>query len=149
MSVDRSFVELNRLATDRMRTLASGLTDEELLHPVGKHWTVAIVFAHLAFLDRRAQFVLDATGREGKVVNPDYDIFVNDLALPLFAAIPPRRAAEIAIETAMTLDWRLEAYPVDLLELVYAERRRYIFRADHRNEHLDEAEAALKSGVAS
>ncbi len=149
MNLDRSFVELNRLATDRMRALAARLTDEELRHPVGKHWTVAIVFAHLAFLDRRAQYVLEATEREGRVVNPDYDIFVNDLALPLFAAIPPRRAAEIAIETAMTLDRRLEAYPVDLLELVYTERRRYVFRADHRNEHLDEAGAALNSGAAS
>src|SRR5512135_2949211 len=98
MSVDRSFVKLNRAATDHMRSLAERLTDDELQHRVGEHWTVAIVFAHLAFLDRRAQYVLDATEREGRVVNPDYDIFVNDLVLPLFAAIPPRRAAEIAIE---------------------------------------------------
>jgi len=148
MAVDRSFIQLNRAATDRMRALAARLTDQEMQHPVGEHWTVAIVFAHLAFLDRRAQYVLDATEREGRVVNPDYDIFVNDLVLPLFAAIPPRRAAEIAIETAETIDRRLEAYPADLLELVHTERRRYVFRADHRNEHLDEAEAALKLGVA-
>ncbi len=50
MSVDRSFVELNRAATNRMRALAARLTDEEMQHPVGEHWTVAIVFAHLAFL---------------------------------------------------------------------------------------------------
>ena len=111
MPVDRSFVELNRLATERMRALAARLTDEEMQHGVGEHWTVAIVFAHLAFLDLRAQYVLDATERAGKVVNPDYDIFVNDLALPLFAAIPPRQAVKIAIETAQTLDRRLEAYP--------------------------------------
>ena len=148
MSMDRSFIKLNRAATDRMRSLAARLTDEEMQHSVGEHWTVAVVFAHLAFLDRRAQYVLDATEREGRVVNPDYDIFVNDLALPLFAAIPPRQAAKIAIETAETLDRRLEGYPVDLLELIHTERRRYVFRADHRNEHLDEAEAALKFGAA-
>lgn len=145
MTVDRSFVQLNRAATDRMRTLAARLTDEELLHPVGEHWTVAIVFAHLAFLDRRALYVLDATEREGRVVNPDYDIFVNDLSLPLWAAIPPRQAARLAIETAEALDKRLEAYPSDLLELIYAERKRYVFRTYHRTEHLDEAEAALKT----
>jgi len=144
MTPDRSFVELNRLATDRMRLLAARLTDEQMLHPVGEHWTVSIVFAHLAFLDRRAHYVLDATEREGKVVNPDFDIFVNDLATPLFAAIPPREAARIAIETAEALDRRLETYPAGLLQLVLAERRRYVFRADHRNEHLDEAEAALE-----
>ncbi len=146
MTVDRSFVELNRAATARMRALSERLTDEEMQHPVGQHWTVAIVFAHLAFLDRRARYVLDATEHEGRVINPDYDIFVNDLSLPLWAAIPPRTAAQLAIETAEALDRRLESYPADLLELVYNERRRYVFRADHRNQHLDEAEAALKSG---
>ncbi len=147
MTVDRSFVKLNRVATERMRALAARLTDQELQHKVGEHWTVAIVFAHLAFLDRRAHYVLDATEREGRVINPDYDIFVNDLSLPLWAAIPPRRATAIGIEEAESLDKRLETYPADLLELVNAERRRYIFRADHRNEHLDEADAALRSGA--
>jgi hypothetical protein len=147
--MDRSFVELNRAATDRMRALAARLTDDELRHPVGQHWTVAIVLAHLAFLDRRALWVLDATEREGKVVNPDYDIFVNDLSLPLWAAIPPREAARIAIETAEALDRRLETYPPHLLDLVQAEYKRYLFRAYHRTEHLDEAEAALQSKAPS
>ena len=148
MTLDRSFVDANRASTERMRLLAARLTDEELQHKVGEHWTVAVVFAHLAFLDRRAHYVLDATEVEGRVVNPDYDIFVNDLALPLFAAIPPREATRIAIEAAEALDRRLEDYPAGLLELVHTERRRYVLRADHRNEHLDEAEAALKSGAA-
>ena len=149
MPMDRSFVELNRAATDRMRALAARLTDEELQHPVGQHWTVAIVLAHLAFLDRRALWVLDATERAGKVVNPDYDIFVNDLSLPLWAAIPPRDAARIAIETAEALDRRLETYPSRLLDLVHAEYKRYVFRAYHRTEHLNEAEAALQSTTPS
>jgi hypothetical protein len=83
------------------------------------------------------------------VVNPDYDIFVNDLSLPLWAAIPPRIAADLGIETAEALDRRLEIYPADLLQLVYDKRRRYVFRADHRNEHLGEAEAALASRTAA
>lgn len=145
MTLDRSFVELNRKATQRMRLLAARLSDEQLRTPVGEHWTVAIVFAHLAFLDLRAQWVLDATEREGKVVNPDWDIFVNDLALPFWAAMPVRQAADFAIETAERLDKRLESYPPDLLELIHTERKRYVFRAFHRNEHLDEAEAALKA----
>ena len=87
MSVDRAFVELNRAARARMRALAERLTDDELRQPVGEHWTVAIVFAHLAFLDRRALWVLDATQREGKVVNPDWGIFVNDISLPFWAAL--------------------------------------------------------------
>ena len=145
MSVDRSFIELNRAATERMRVLATRLTDDELRHPVGQHWTVAIVFAHLAMLDRRALWVLDATERAGQVVNPDYNIFVNDVVLPLMAAIPPREAVRLALEAAEAVDKRLEAFPSDLVELIRTEYKRYLFRAYHRNEHLDEAEAALKT----
>jgi hypothetical protein len=83
--------------------------------------------------------------RNAPTLNPDYDIFVNDLSLPLWAAIPPRQAARLAIETAEALDRRLEAYPPDLLELIHAEYKRYVFRAYHRTEHLNEAEAALKN----
>ena len=37
MTPDRSYVELNRASTARMRALAAGLTDEALQHPVGEH----------------------------------------------------------------------------------------------------------------
>ncbi len=144
MTMDRSFVEQNRASTKRTRDLAARLSDEELQHPVGEHWTVAIVFAHLAFWDRRALYVLDMTERNGKLSTPELDIFVNDLSLPLWAAIPPRAAAQIAIEAAETLDKRLEAYSPALLEEIFSYNKRWVVRALHRGEHLDEAEAALK-----
>jgi hypothetical protein len=144
MTYDRSFIELNRASSQRIRALAARLSDYDLQHPVGEHWTVAIVMAHLAFWDRRVLYVLDKTEQEGKVFIPEIDIFVNDLSLPLWAAIPPRAAAQIAIETAEALDQRLEGFPPDLLEQVYAANRRWVVRALHRDEHLDEAEAALK-----
>jgi hypothetical protein len=89
-------------------------------------------------------YVLDKTEQDGKVFIPEIDIFVNDLSLPLWAAIPPRAAAQIAIETSEELDKRLQGFPPGLLEQVYAANRRYVVRALHRDEHLDEAEAALK-----
>ena len=144
MTLDRSFVELNRASTERIRALAARLSDEEMQHPVGEHWTVAIVFAHLAFWDRRVMYVLDVTERDGKLFVPEIDIFVNDLSLPLWAAIPPRAAAQIAIETAETLDKRLEEFPPALLEEIFAYNKRWIVGSLHRGEHLDEAEAALK-----
>src|SRR5512136_2636761 len=145
MTMDRSFVELNHASTQRIRDLAARLSDEELQHPVGEHWTVAIVFAHLAFWDRRVMYVLDISEREGKLFIPEIDIFVNDLSLPLWAAIPPRAAARIAIETAETLDKRLKEYPPALLEEIYTYNKRWVVRALHRGEHLDEAETALRS----
>ena len=93
MALDRLFIELNRASTERIRALADRLTDTQMQQPVGEHWTVAIALAHLAFWDRRVMYVLDTTKRDGTLFIPDIDIFVNDLSLPLWAAIPPREAA--------------------------------------------------------
>lgn len=145
MTLDRSFIERNRASTQRIRALAARLSDEEMQHAVGEHWSVAIALAHLAFWDRRVMYVLDMTERDGKVFIPEIDIFVNDLSLPLWAAIPPREAARIAIETAETLDKRLEDFPTALLDEINTSNERWVVRALHRGEHLDEVDAALKS----
>jgi uncharacterized damage-inducible protein DinB len=143
MTLDRSFIELNRASTKRIRDLAARLSDEEMQHPVGEHWTVAITLAHLAWWDRRVMYVLDMTERDGTLFVPEIDVFVNDLSLPLWAAIPPREAARIAMEASETLDERLEDYPPALLEEIYAYNKRWVVRALHRGEHLDEVDAAL------
>ena len=146
MALDRAFAERNRASTERVRALAARLSDAEMQTPVGEHWTVAIALAHLAFWDRRVMYVLDMTERDGKLFIPEIDIFVNDLSLPLWLAIPPREAARIAIEEAERLDQRLSAYSPALLEELYATNPRWVERARHRSEHLDEAEAALRGG---
>jgi len=143
MTLDQSFIERNRTSTNRIRALVARLTDEEMRQPVGEHWTVAIALAHLAFWDRRVMYVLDMTERDGKLFIPEIDIFVNDLSLPLWAAIPPREAARIAVETAETLDKRLEDFPPALLEEIYAYNKRWVVRALHRGEHLDDVDAAF------
>lgn len=94
-------------------------------------------------------YVLDKTEKDGKLFIPEIDIFVNDLSLPLWAAIPPREAAHIAIETAETLDKRLEEYSPALLEEIFNYNKRWVIRALHRGEHLDEADAALKTRMVS
>lgn len=144
MTLNRSVIEQNRASTERIRALAARLTDEQMQQHVGEHWTVAIALAHLAFWDRRVMYVLDMTERDGKVFIPEIGIFVNDLSLPLWAAIPPRAAAQIAIETAEELDKRLASFSPALLEEIYVYNKRWVVRALHRGEHLDEVDAALK-----
>src|SRR3954470_20941798 len=135
--MDSNYIDLNRASTERIRALAARLTEEQLQHKVGEHWTVAITLAHLAFWDRRVMYVLDMTERDSALFIPEIDIFVNDLSLPLWAAIPPREAARIAIETSEALDRRLEAFPPALLALLLAYNQRWVVRALHRGEHLD------------
>lgn len=143
MPVDPAYRDLNRASRERIRRLADRLSDAELLHPVGQHWTVAIVLAHLAWWDRRVLYVLDQTERRGQLFIPEIDINVNDISLPLWAAIPPRSAVLLAIETADEVDRRLELFDPALLAAIYDYNRRWVIRSLHRNEHLDEAEAAL------
>lgn len=143
MPLDRSFVDSNRASTERLRDLVARLSDDDLRHPVGEHWTVAVALAHLAFWDRRVMYVLDMTERGGKFAAPAIDIAVNDLSLPLWGAIPPREAARLAIETSEAVDRRLEQFPAALLEEIYSHNRRLVIRALHRGEHLDEVDVAL------
>jgi len=142
--MDRSFIEQNRASRERMHILADRLTDEEMLTKVGEHWTVAIVYAHIAWWDRRVMYVLDMTEKDGRLFIPEIDIFVNDLSLPLWAAVPPREAVRIALETADALDKCLEEYPPVLLEEIYNYNKRWVIRALHRNEHLNEAIVAVE-----
>jgi hypothetical protein len=144
MEPDRSFVELNRVSTDHIRTLVNGLSDEELQQRVGQHWTIAVALAHLAFWDLRVLNVLEVSERDGSLFAPEIDVSVNDLFLPFWAAMPPRQAAKLCLETAETLDTRLEKLPQELLDEVYTYNQRWVMRSLHRNEHLNEIDAALK-----
>ena len=145
MTVERRFVEGNRASTARLRALADGLSDDELRHPVGEHWTVAIALAHLAFWDRRVLHLLDLAERGGAGAFPVIDISVNDLALPFWAALPPREAVRIAVETSEALDQRLEALSPRLLEMIFTGNPRWVQRGAHRTAHLDEIDAALNA----
>ena len=144
MPIDRSFIAANHASTERMRSLAARLSAAQFQQPVGEHWTVTVALAHIAFWDRRVLDVLDLTEQAGHLVAPEIDVSVNDLSLPLWRVLEPRRTAQIAVETAAALDARLEGFAPDLLEQVYARRDRWVVRALHRDEHLDEIEAALR-----
>jgi Mycothiol maleylpyruvate isomerase N-terminal domain len=144
MPIDPSYNQLNRASTERIKKLVASLTDEQMQTRVGEHWTVSIALAHLAFWEGRVKYVLDMTAKESKLVIPTIDIIVNDISLPLWAVVPVREAARIAIETSENVDKQLEVYSQDLLEELYNQNKRFVIRALHRNEHLDEVDAALK-----
>ena len=147
MALDPSYIDQNRASTERIRALIARLTDEEMQTKVGEHWTVTIALAHLAFWDKRVIHILDMTEKNGKLFDLEIDIVVNDLSLPLWAVIPPREAARICFETSDALDKRLEEFSPQLLEELYNHNKRWVVRALHRNEHLDEVDAALKTAI--
>jgi hypothetical protein len=144
MPLNPNYKDLNRTSTERIKTYAR-LSDAEMQTRVGEHWTVAIALVHIAFWDRRVLYSLDRTEQEGKLYVPQIEIAVNDLSLAFWAAIPSKDALRLAIENAEAVDQRLETYPQNLLDQIYNHNERWVVRALHRNEHLDEVDAALKA----
>ncbi len=145
MALDPGIRDANHAATARVRSLAGRLSDEQFRRPVGEHWTVSMVFVHLAFWDRRCLAMLDRIEQAGQDTQVDIDLVVNDLSLPIWAAVPPPDATRIAIETAEALDARIDGYAEGLVATVLEMHPRWIRRHFHRDEHLDEAEAALEA----
>jgi DinB family protein len=148
MAADRSYVAENEAQLTRMRTLVESMSDDELAEPMAAGWTVAGVLAHLAFWDHRIVTLVDRWGADGKGTPPDSpgssdeeDDWINDAAKPLALALPPRVAAQVAVDAAVAADARVAALSDELL----AENERTglsidPLRADHRGEHLDEIE---------
>ena len=142
MPLDPDVFDANRRAAQRIRSFAD-LTDDELRTPVGGHWTVAITLVHLAFWDRRALDSLRRSVAAGTPQAADLDIVLNDISLPIWAAIPPRDSVRLAIEAAEATDAFVEALESPLAEQLLANHVRWVRRSLHRIEHLDEADAAL------
>lgn len=141
---ENDFAEHNRKATRRVIALCQNMSDADLLKPIRDSWTIAVALAHLAFWDQRVIHVIDLAEKNGKLFAPTFDDQLNEIVLPFLAAIPAREAVRITIHTAEMLDAKLEQCPVGLIEEMLAVNSRLVFRAIHRNEHLDEIELALK-----
>ncbi|HTO10642.1 MAG TPA: maleylpyruvate isomerase N-terminal domain-containing protein [Candidatus Binatia bacterium] len=148
MSVDRSHQAQNDKERARLEALVGRLSDADLQRPMPEGWTVAGVLAHLAFWDQRTYLLLDHWQRE-RVTPPgqheaDTD-WINDAAKPMFLALPPRRAAELAVAIAEATDHKVAALPDDVVSRNAALGSPVtLARFNHRRTHLDEIERTLK-----
>jgi len=151
MALDRGFVSDNDKERGRLRALVARLSDADLARGMPGGWTVAGVLAHLAFWDQRIVVLLDCWERSPSTATPpvpneaDVD-WINDAAKPMMLALPPRRAADLAVSIAEEVDRRVAAMSDDLLKRNAAAGTPLSpARSVHRREHLDEIEAALSS----
>lgn len=115
-------------------------------------WTVAAVLAHAAFWDARALYWLDRWDAGLEPAPPDYETqedvaWINDSAKPLCLA-PAPRAADLALRLADECDRRVAAMSDALLAQVVAAGCPFnLSRAEHRREHLDDIERALRAAA--
>ena len=149
MSVDRGHQAKNDSERARLEALVGRLSEADLKRAMPEGWTVASVLAHLAFWDQRAYLLLDRWQRDGVTPSPgdeaDVD-WINDAAKPMFLALPPRRAAELAVAIAEAADRKVASLSDELVSRSAALGTPVaLARADHRRGHLDEIERALKA----
>lgn len=147
MAVDRSYVAINETERRRLEAFVARCSDADLSHPMPAGWTVAGVLAHLAFWDERVRILFERWQRDGvapteeNVADVDW---INDAPKPMFLALAPRRAAELAVDLARAADRAVEGLSDEMLTRnAQAGHRLNVVRATHRREHLDELERVL------
>jgi hypothetical protein len=149
MSDDRPYIEENTRERERMRALVERLDEDALLAAVNEHWTVAAVLGHIAFWDARVLSLADKMERgvpfSPSDTDPEDVDWINDASRPLIHAIPPLELGRLSLRIAEETDARVANLPLDRLPPRIPDSPIYPVRADHRGEHLDEVEAALRS----
>ena len=144
--MERPFVAENAKERERLRSLVERLTDKELSLPLGNGWTITVALAHLSFWDQRILFLMRKWKKSG--VEPssiDIDV-TNDSLLSLWLAIPPRKAANLAIASAEAIDRELEETSSDFITEIEGLGEKFrLYRSIHRKLHLDQIEEFLKS----
>ena len=144
--MERPFVAENAKERERLRSLVKRLTDEELSLPLFNGWTIAVALAHLSFWDQRILFLMRKWKKSG--VEPssiDIDV-TNDSLLSLWLALPPRKAANLAISSAKAIDRELEEASSDFITEIEGLGEKFrLYRSIHRKLHLDQIEEVLNS----
>lgn len=142
--MERPFVIENARERQRLTSLVGRLTDAQLSRPIDENWTVAVALAHLAFWDQRSLSLMRKWASKGVAPEPiDFEL-ANECLLPLWRALAPRAAADLAVSAAEAVDRALEQAPAALIsEIERLGDRTRLYRSDHRKMHLDEIEGII------
>ena len=144
---DRPYVQVNDRERERLREFINRLDDDALAAPANEYWTVAGVLGHMAYWDIRVLVLAEKIDRDEPWVpgdaEPDGD-WLNDSIRPILHALAPRAAAELALRIAEETDDRVAELPMDRMAPLDPESPISPARSEHRGEHLDELERALR-----
>lgn len=146
MPAEHEYLAANAASNAELRALVGRLTDADLGQDLGEGWTVAAMLAHLALYDFRAAALLDRWRQSGVVIASPIDAdVVNAATEHLLLAIPPHRAAELALAAADAADERVKAIDADFLARIDAAGRPIsLDRSGHRRGHVAQIKKALE-----
>lgn len=144
MALDTSITEGNAAVTKQLEALAARLSDADLKRDLGGGWHVSVAFAHMAFWDRRVEYVLRRWMEHGIPHEEIDDDVVNSALEYQLVVIEPRTAVRLCIEAAKAADAAIAAVPDAIAAEIIAEDHAYLLnRTGHRGEHIEQVEAAL------
>jgi hypothetical protein len=136
----------NRASRERLGAVIERLGDRVIDLEGG--WTASALLAHVAFWDRLATVRLEKYLRDGEppvTAPPALSDLTNGAGMREWKDTPPAVAARQAREAALAMDRLVESVsPEKLAVLKGFDRPQLYDRADHRKEHLDEIERALR-----
>ena len=130
---------------ERLRQVVSGASNGPLSRTDENGWNIAALFAHIAFWDRRAAWLI-RRARAGDCSSAPADLdAINAAALPQWRLIQPRAAGLEAIDAAEDIDRLVKGLSPELREILRSCRITFD-RSEHRNAHLDQIEELLSAG---
>jgi hypothetical protein len=136
----------NRAARERLDALIAQVGEHDVVVDGG--WTAAALLAHLAFWDRLATTRLEKylRDREPPVFATDpLTELTNGAGMRQWKDTPVRVAAAQARDAAAAIDRLIETLPADALAVLKALGRPGVLdRSEHRKEHIDQIERALR-----
>ena len=147
MTAGRRYIQENDTERARLEAFVARCTDADLERPVPGGWTVAGILAHLAFWDERVRLLFERWQRDGVAPADENEAdvdWMNDSAKPMFLALAPRRAAELAVSIARAADRTVQGLSDEMLARnAAAGTPLNVVRAVHRRQHLEELEEVL------
>lgn len=134
----------NNASRQRLENLATRLSDGDLARVLSNGWTVASLFAHLCFLDRRVLVLLQRWKATGVHDSPLDSYAMNEASKPIFIALDSRTALRLCLDAAIEVDAEISGIGPELIEQINASKNWFrLNRALHRNHHLDQIEQLL------
>jgi hypothetical protein len=145
--MDADILVENEVSRDQLAMLVGRLSDDDLAHDLGDGWTVAVALAHCMFWDERAALLLEryVDGTPEHHIPDWYEDLLNQTLEPQWRALDPRTAAEGAVAAAEHVTRVLRGLDGDLCASLEASEQGYLLRRfNHRREHIEQIEAALR-----
>lgn len=139
------FIEENITSRRKLEALANHLSDEDLALSTPYGWSVAALFAHMAWWDQRVLMLLRRWKENGVDESPVDSQAINDALKPLCHAINPRMAIKLCLSSSSETDAELEIISPELVAQIEASPNHFRFnRALHRNDHINDIESLIR-----